>query len=399
MISNGQRQVVILGGARTPIGKFQGQLSGLPATELGAVAIRGALSRTGIDPAAVDEVLMGMVLQAGAGQAPARQAAIKAGIPATVSATTINKVCGSGMKAAMLGSQAIRSGDADLIIAGGMENMFQAPYSLPGAREGFRLLDKTAVDLAVHDGLWCAFEDWHMGSAAEWVATACDIPRERQDEFSVQSHQKALAAMERGAFKNEIEPVEVKGRKGASTIVDADESPRADTSMEVLRGLRPVFAKDGTITAGNAPGLNMGGAALVLAGADWAEAQGYAPKARILGYAQAGVDPKEIFLAPVKGVKQLLKQTGLKMEDFDLVEMNEAFAAQILADGDQLPGWDWDKVNVNGGAIALGHPIGATGARIIITLMNALEARGGKRGLATACLGGGEAVALAIEMA
>ena len=399
MISNGQRQVVILGGARTPIGKFQGQLSGLPATELGAVAIRGAISRTGIDPAAVDEVLMGMVLQAGAGQAPARQASIKAGVPATVSATTINKVCGSGMKAAMLGSQAIRSGDADLIIAGGMENMFQAPYSLPGARAGFRLLDKAAVDLAVHDGLWCAFENWHMGSAAEWVATACDIPRERQDEFSVQSHKKALAAMRRGAFKNEIEPVEIKGRKGAVIIVDADESPRADTSMEVLSGLRPIFAKDGTVTAGNAPGLNMGGAALVLAGADWAETHGHAPKARILGYAQAGVDPKEIFLAPVKGVTQLLKQTGLKMEDFDLVEMNEAFAAQILADGDQIPGWDWDKVNVNGGAIALGHPIGATGARLIVTLMNALEERGGKRGLATACLGGGEAVALAIEMA
>ncbi len=398
MNDHGKREVVILSGARTPIGSFEGQVSKLPATELGATAIRAAIERAGVDPARVDEVLMGMVLQAGAGQAPARQAAVKAGIPYSVSASTINKVCGSGMKAIMLASQAIRVGEADLMVTGGMENMYQAPYTLPDARAGFRLFDKQAVDLAVHDGLWCALEDWHMGAAADWVAQECQIPRDRQDEFALDSHRKAIAAIDSGAFAAEIVPVEVPGRKGAVTVVDTDESPRRDSSMEALGRLRPVFSKEGTVTAGNAPGLNSGGAALVVAGADWASEQGHRPKARVVGYAQAAGDPKEIFLAPVHGVKRLLEKTGLSLTDFDLIEINEAFAAQTLADGDLLPGWDWDKVNVNGGAIALGHPIGASGARIVVTLMHALAARGGKLGLATACLGGGEAVAMAIEM-
>ena len=398
MSENADRDVVILSGARTPIGSFQGEISKLPATQLGAAAVKAAVERAGIDPAAVDEVLMGMVLQAGAGQAPARQAAIGAGLPSTVSATTINKVCGSGTKAIMLGAQAIRAGDAACIVAGGMENMHQTPYALPGARAGYRLFHKEVRDLAVSDGLWCSFQDWHMGSAAEWVADACDIPRERQDRFALESHQKAVAAMDAGAFSAEIVAVEVPGRKGAVTLVEADESPRRDSSLEALGRLRPVFDKEGTVTAGNAPGLNSGGAALVIAGSDWVAGQGLEPMARVLGYAQAAVDPKEIFLAPVQGVRNLLDKTDLTMPDFDLVEINEAFAAQALADGDQLEGWDWERVNVNGGAIALGHPIGASGARIVVTLMHALAARGGRRGLATACLGGGEAVALAIEM-
>ena len=392
------REVVILSGARTPIGSFQGEVSKLPATKLGGAAIQAAVERSGIAPEAVDEVLMGMVLQAGAGQAPARQAAIAGGLPSSVSATTINKVCGSGTKALMLGSQAIRAGDADCIVAGGMENMFQTPYALPGARDGYRLFHKEVRDLAVSDGLWCSFKDWHMGSAAEWVAETCDIPRERQDEFALASHQKAVAAMESGAFDAEMVALDIPGRRGAVTHVDADESPRSDSSMEGLARLRTVFAKDGTVTAGNAPGLNSGGAALVIAGADWAEAQGHTPMARVMAYAQAAVDPKEIFLAPVQGVRNLLAKSNMSMADFDLVEINEAFAAQALADGDQIEGWDWDRVNINGGAIALGHPIGASGARIVVTLMHALAARGGKRGLATACLGGGEAVAIAIEM-
>jgi acetyl-CoA C-acetyltransferase len=393
-----EREVVILAARRTPIGKFEGGLAGVPAPELGAAAIRAALADAGVDPAAVDEVLMGNVLQAGVGQAPARQAALKAGLPGTVSATTINKVCGSGMKAVMLGAQAIRAGDADLIVAGGMENMYRAPYALPEARGGYRLNNGAIVDLAVHDGLWCALEDWHMGSAAEWVASECGITRPRQDQFALESHQRAVAAIDAGAFRREIVPVEVRDRRGAVTTVDTDEGPRRDTSPEALAKLRPAFDPAGTVTAGNAPGLNHGGAALVIAGRDWAAAHGRAPLARIVGYAQAAVAPKEIFLAPVKGVRALLERTGLAMADFDVVEINEAFAAQVLADGDSIPGWDWSRVNVRGGAIALGHPIGASGARILVTLLHTLADQGGRYGLATACLGGGEAVALAVEL-
>jgi acetyl-CoA C-acetyltransferase len=395
---NDPRDVVILSGARTPIGRFEGPLSSVPATTLGGVAIRAAVERAGIRPGDVDEVLMGQVLTGGVGQAPARQAALSGGLPATVGATTINKVCGSGMKAVMLASQAIRAHDADVIVAGGMENMYLAPYAMPGARQGYRLNDQQVIDLAVHDGLWCAIEDWHMGQAAEWVATACDVPRERQDELAVASHQRAAAATAAGAFAEEIAPVEVTDRKGNVTRIDADESIRPDTSREALARLKPAFQQEGTVTAGNAPGLNAGAAALVVTAGDWADAAGHRPLGRILGFAQAAVPPKEIFLAPVEGVQRLLAKTGLTMADFDLVEINEAFAAQVLADGDNIPGWDWSKVNVRGGAIALGHPIGASGARILVTLLHALKQTGGRRGLATACLGGGEAVAMAVEL-
>lgn len=391
------RDVVILSAARTPIGRFDGQVSALPATALGAAAIRAAVARSGIRPTDVDEVIMGQVLQAGAGQSPARQAAIGSGLPPSIGATTVNKVCGSGMKAVTLGAQAIRSLDADCIVAGGMENMYQAPYAMPGARQGYRLNDQQVKDLAVHDGLWCSFENQHMGLSAEWVAETCGIPRERQDQFALESHHKAAQAMASGAFQAEIVALEVPGRKGEVTVVDRDESVRADTSLEALGRLRPAFKTDGSVTAGNAPGLNSGGAALVVAGADWAAGRGLAPMARIVGFAQAAVEPQRIFLAPVEGVQRLLAKTGLAMADFDLVEINEAFAAQVLADGDSLPGWDWSRVNVRGGAVALGHPIGASGARILVTLLYALRDTGGKLGLATACLGGGEAVAMAVE--
>jgi acetyl-CoA C-acetyltransferase len=370
----------------------------VPAVELGAVAIAAAVERAGIDPAQVDETLMGCVLQGGQGQNPARQASVKGGLPPSVGATTINKVCGSSLKTVVMAAQAIRVGDDDCFVAGGMENMYLAPYALPGARAGYRMTNKTALDLAVHDGLWCAHQDWHMGRAAEWVAREGEITRERQDQFAYESHQKAIKAMEAGHFEREIAPVEVKGRKGAVTVVDTDETPRADTSLEVLAKLRAAFEKDGSVTAGNAPGLCHGAAALTVAGDDWAETNGYKPVARIMGHAEAAVEPIQLFLAPVYAIEKLLAQRKMTMDDFDLVELNEAFAAQVLADGDRIAGWDWDKVNVRGGAIALGHPIGASGARIIVTLVHALQDLGKKRGIAGACLGGGEAVAVAVEL-
>jgi acetyl-CoA C-acetyltransferase len=397
-MTNDHRDVVILAGARTPAGRFEGALAAVPSVELGATAVRAALARSGVDPAEVDEALMGCVLQGSLGQNPARQASIRAGLPPNVGATTVNKVCGSSMKAMMFGAQAIRSGDADCIVAGGMENMYLAPYVLPGARAGYRMGNQTVVDMAVNDGLWCVFQNWHMGSSAEWVADHCHITRERQDQFAYDSHQKAVRAMAAGAFKREIAPVEVKDRKGNVTVVDTDETPRADTSLEALARLRPAFNPTGTVTAGNAPGLCHGGAATVLAGADWAAAKGLKPVARVLGYAQAGVEPIQLFLAPIHAVARLMDVTGLSVPDFDLVELNEAFAAQVLADGDQTPGWDWNKVNVRGGAIALGHPIGASGARIMVTLIHALQDTGGRRGFGAACLGGGEAVAFAVEL-
>jgi len=387
----------ILSAARTPIGKFGGGLSTVPATELGATAIRAAVERAGIVPERIDEVLMGQVLQAGAGQAPARQAALRAGLPNGVSATTINKVCGSGLKAVMLGAAAIRAGDAHAIVAGGMENMNLGPYLLPGARAGYRLGDQAVVDSTVHDGLWCAICDVHMGIHAERVAAKHDVGREAQDAFALRSHQRALAAMEAGRFADEIVPVEVPGKKGP-TIVDTDENPRADTSAEALARLKPAFQPDGgTVTAGNAPGITDGAAALVLASAEALERDGLKPMARILGYAQADVAPEWLFEAPIDGVRRLLAKLDAGLEEFDLIEINEAFAGQVLADGNAL-GFDWDKVNVNGGAIALGHPIGASGARVLTTLLYELRRRGGRRGLATLCLGGGGAVALAVEM-
>ena len=390
-------EVFLLSAARTPIGKFGGGLSTVPATQLGAVAIRAAVERAGIDPERVDEVFMGQVIQAGAGQAPARQAALGAGLPNGVGATTINKVCGSGLKAVMLGAASIRAGDAEVIVAGGMENMNLGPYLLPGARAGYRLGNAELVDATVHDGLWCAICDVHMGMHAERVAAKHDVSRAAQDEFAVRSHERALAAIAAGRFTDEIVPVEVPGKKGP-TIVDTDENPRSDTSLEALARLKPAFQPDGgTVTAGNAPGITDGAAALVLASDSAVTGDGLKPIARITGYAQADVAPEWLFEAPIDGVRRLLTKLDLRLDEFDLIEINEAFAAQVLADGNAL-GFDWDRVNVNGGAIALGHPIGASGARVLTTLLYELRRRGGRRGLATLCLGGGGAVALAVEM-
>jgi acetyl-CoA C-acetyltransferase len=388
--------VFILSAARTPIGKFGGGLSTVPATDLGATAIRAAVERSGIAPEKVDEAIMGQVIQAGAGQAPARQAALKAGLPEGVSATTINKVCGSGMKAVMLGAASIRAGDANVIVAGGMENMNLGPYLLPGARAGYRLGNAELVDSTVHDGLWCATCDVHMGMHAERVATKHEVTREAQDEFALRSHQRAVAAIEEGRFRDEIAAVTVEGKKGPITV-DTDENPRPDTSLEALARLKPAFEPDkGTVTAGNAPGITDGAAALVIASEETVNADGLHPIAKITGYAQADVAPEWLFEAPIHGVKRLIERVGGSLDDYDLIEINEAFAAQVLADGNAL-GFDWDRVNVNGGAIALGHPIGASGARVLTTLLYELRRRGGRKGLATLCLGGGGAVAMAVE--
>jgi acetyl-CoA C-acetyltransferase len=398
-------QVFIVSAARTPIGKFGGSLADVPATTLGGIAIRAAVERAGIANDAVDEVLMGQVLQAGVGQAPARQALLKGGLADTTSATTINRVCGSGMKAIMLGAAEIRAGDADIVVAGGMENMNQGPYLLPKARFGYRLGNAEMIDSTVQDGLWCSVEGCHMGTHAERVAIKDHVSRGDQDQLALQSHQKALAAIAAGRFRDEIVPVPI--RKGKEEVLfDTDEGPRADTSLEALARLKPVFAlpsgedrgdaTDGTVTAGNAPGITDGAAATVVASERAVERLGLKPLARIVGYSQAEVAPKWLFLAPVKGVQKLLDKTGMTMDAFDLIEINEAFAAQVLADGREL-GFDWGKVNVNGGAIALGHPIGASGARVVATLLYELRRREGRYGLATLCLGGGGSVAMAFE--
>ncbi len=389
--------VVIVGAARTPIGRFNGAFAGLTATQLGAAAIRAAVERAGIDPASVSECIMGNVVGAGLGQAPARQAALGAGLPDSVGALTINKVCGSGMKAAMLGSALIRSGEAELIVAGGMENMSRVPYFLANARQGYRLGNGELTDALIHDGLWCPFEHHHMGNSAEWIATHHQVTREQQDAFAFQSQHRAIAAMDAGRLSAEIAPVAVLGPRGQTTLVDTDENPRRDTSMPALAKLKPAFAADGTVTAGNAPGITDGAAALVLMGASRAAALGLTPLARIAGFAQAAVKPIELFTAPTFAVGRLLQRTGTSIDDYDLFEINEAFAAQVVANVRAL-GIDPDRLNVNGGAIALGHPIGASGARVIVTLINALRQRGGRRGMAALCLGGGEAVAMAIEL-
>jgi acetyl-CoA C-acetyltransferase len=404
--SNGQ--VYLVSAARTPIGKFNGALADVPATTLGGIAIRAAMERSGLPAGtAVDEVLMGQVLQAGVGQAPARQAALKGGLGDGTSATTINRVCGSGLKSIMLGAAEIRAGDAEIVVAGGMENMNQGPYLIPRARFGYRLGNAEMIDATVHDGLWCSTESCHMGTHAERVAMKDNVSRADQDQFALESHQKALAAISDGRFMEEIVPVPV--RKGKETVeFDTDEGPRADTSIEALTRLKPVFAlpdpepasssgmPDGTVTAGNAPGITDGAAATVVVSERVVERYGLKPLARIVGYAQAEVEPKWLFLAPVKGVQKLLARIEMPIESFDLVEINEAFAAQVLADGREL-GFDWSKVNVNGGAIALGHPIGASGARIVATLLHELQRREGRYGLATLCLGGGGSVAMAFE--
>jgi len=397
------RTPVIVGAARTPIGKFLGALSALSAPELGAVAIREALKRSQVPAEDVQEVIMGHVIQGGTGQAPARQAALKAGLPATVSAVTVNKVCGSGLKAVMLASQAIKAGDAQVVVAGGQESMSNAPYYVYGMRNGVKLTDQKMVDGMIKDGLWCASCDVHMGSHAEYTASKAEVTREEQDEFAAASHRKAIAAIESGKFRSEIARVEIPGKKGP-TVVDTDEGPRKDTSTETLSKLRPAFpGKNGqganlTVTAGNSSSLNDGAAAIVVVSEQYANEHNLEILGRITGYATGATAPEDLFFAPIKAVRNLMAKTGKKIEDFDLIEANEAFASQALADGDEL-GWDWKRVNVNGGAIALGHPIGASGARVLTTLLYAMKDRGAKTGLATLCLGGGDAVALSVERA
>jgi acetyl-CoA C-acetyltransferase len=390
-------EVVIVSAARTPIGRFQGTLSTIPATDLGGIAIKAAVERAGIDGALVSEVLMGNVVQAGEGQAPARQAGIGGGLPASVGATTINKICGSGLKAVMLAAQAIRSGDGDVFVAGGMESMNLAPYYLTKARTGYRMGNAEMIDGMIHDGLWCAFEHHHMGSSAEWIAREYGVSRQDQDDLALRSHQRALAAMDAGRFKDEIVPVPIAQRKGPPVLFDTDETPRRETSLEALARLKPAFEAGGTVTAGNAPPISDGAAALVVMSAKKAAELGMQPLARVTAYAQAAVKPLEIFTAPIFAVRRLMERLGVGIDHFDLIEVNEAFAAQTIADGREL-GMDWDKVNVNGGAVALGHPIGCSGARVLVTLLYALQHHNLKTGLATLCLGGGEGVALSVEM-
>jgi acetyl-CoA C-acetyltransferase len=385
----------LLSAARTPIGKYLGALAEVSAPQLGGVAVTETLRRARAPVERVDEVIMGNVIQAGVGQNPARQAALKAGLPDTIAAFTVNKVCGSGLKAVMLAAQAIRAGDAELIVAGGMESMSRAPYLLFGARGGWKYGDQKAVDAMIHDGLWCAFEDWHMGEAAEHVATKCGVSRAEQDHFAAQSQHRAASAWEAGAFEAEIASVTV-GSGAKARIVSRDEGIRPDTSPEGLAKLKPSFREGGTVTAGNSSTLSDGAAAVVVGSARATERLGMKPLARVVAYATSGIAPKDIFLAPVLAVRQVLDKASLRLGDIDLFELNEAFAAQMLACGKEL-GLDGSKVNVNGGAIALGHPIGASGARVLVTLLYALERRGLKRGLASLCLGGGNAVAMVVE--
>jgi acetyl-CoA C-acetyltransferase len=385
----------ILSAARTPIGKFLGGLSELSAPKLGAVVVAEAVKRAGVKPADVDEVVMGCVVQAGVGQAPARQAAIFGGLPDTIAAYTVNKVCGSGLKAVMLAAQSIKAGDASVVVAGGMESMSRAPFLLPNVRTGYKYGDQTAKDSLVQDGLWCAFENWAMGEAAEHIATKCGVSRADQDRFSAQSHKRAAAAWESGAFAKEVVHVTV-GSGAKATTVTKDEGIRADSTAEGLGKLRPAFRPDGTVTAGNASQLSDGAAAVVVASGDAAGKLGAKPLARIVAYATSGVSPKDIFIAPVPAVQMVLAKAGLKLGDIDLFELNEAFAAQMLACGKEL-GLDEAVVNVNGGGVALGHPIGASGARVLVTLIHALHARQLRYGLASLCLGGGNAVAMIVE--
>ena len=390
-----ERTPVILSATRTPIGRYLGGLSALAAPELGAAAIREVVKRAGVDAGAVEDVIMGHVLQGGTGQAPARQAALKAGLPGTVAALTINKVCGSGLKAVMLAAQAIKAGEGHCLVAGGMESMSNGPHYVFGMRGGVKFGHQKMVDGVIHDGLWCSFGDNHMGMYAEYTAKKAGITRAEQDEFALASHQKAVAAQEACRFKEQIVPVEIAGRKG-STVIDKDEGPRKDTSLEALAALKPAFDPKGSVTAGNAPGMNDGASAVVVASEAFAKAHGLRVLARITQYATGGGEPKELFFAPIVAVQQLMRRSRTGIGDYDLIEANEAFAVQALADGKAL-GWDWERVNVNGGAVALGHPIGASGARVLTTLLYAMANRQATTGLATLCLGGGEAVALSVE--
>ncbi|QLC73744.1 acetyl-CoA C-acetyltransferase [Pseudomonas sp. LPB0260] len=390
------QEVVIVAATRTAIGSFQGSLAGIPAVELGAAVIRRLLEQTGLNGAEVDEVILGQVLTAGAGQNPARQAAIHAGLPHAVPALTLNKVCGSGLKALHLGAQAIRCGDAEVIIAGGMENMSLAPHVVPNMRSGLRMGHGKLIDTMIHDGLWDAFNDYHMGITAENLVEKYGISRAEQDAFAAASQRKAAAAIESGRFAEEITPILIPQRKGEPKAFVTDEQPRAGTTPESLAALKPAFKKDGSVTSGNASSLNDGAAAVLLMSAAKAEALGLPVLARIAAYANAGVDPAIMGIAPVSATRRCLDKAGWSLEQLDLIEANEAFAAQALAVGKEL-GWDADKVNVNGGAIALGHPIGGSGCRVLVTLLHEMIKRDAKKGLATLCIGGGQGVALAIE--
>jgi len=390
-------EAYIVSACRSAIGVLHSGLGKLSGPQLGSMAIKEAVKRSKVDPKDIDEVIMGQVVQGGAGQAPARQAAIHGGIPAEVPCMTINKVCGSGLKAVMLAAQSIRAGDQDVIVAGGMESMSQTPYVIRGAKTGTRFGHGKLDDIMVSDGLWDSFNNFHMGSAAEYTRKKVDITREEQDEFAYNSHRKACAAMDSGKFDAEIFPVEIPQRKGDPIIFNKDEGPRPDISLEKLAKLRPAFEKDGTVTAGNAPGLNDGSSALMVVSGKYMKEKGLKPLAKVIDYTAVGTEPIDLFFSPIYAVQKLMKKMNVDINHWDLIEANEAFAAQALADGKGL-NWDWDRVNVHGGAVALGHPIGASGARVLTTLIYALKDRNLKTGLATLCLGGGNAVAMAIEL-
>jgi acetyl-CoA C-acetyltransferase len=404
-MSDGDRTAVIVGAARLPTGRFLGGLSSLSAPELGAKAIAAVVERSGVDPNELEDVIMGNVVQAGTGQAPARQAAIGAGLPPEIPALTINKVCGSGLKAVMLAAQAIKAGEMRAAVAGGMESMSNAPYLVQGYRDGVKFGDRKLIDALIHDGLWCSFGNCHMGGHAEYTALKAGVTREEQDEFAAESHRKAVAAIDSGAFADEIVPVEIAGRKGQVTIVDTDEPPRRDTNVEALSKLRPAFAGDAppevtepSVTAGNAPGLNDGGAATVVTSEAFARAHGLDILGRVSAYSVGATAPRELFFAPIDAVRRLMAKEGTSIDDYGLIEVNEAFAVQAIADARELD-MDLDRVNVRGGAIALGHPIGASGAKILTTLLYAMRDMDVDRGMATLCLGGGNAVALSVERA
>ena len=390
------KNAVIVSACRTPVGRFLGGLSSFSAGKLGALVVKEAVRRAGIEPGQIEECIMGNVLQAGVGQNPARQAAHWGGIPDEVGSFTVNKVCGSGLKSVMLAAQAIRAGDHDVIVAGGTESMSNAPYLLPQARTGYRLGNGTLIDAMVHDGLWDVYNDFHMGIAAELIAEKYGVTREDQDKFALESQQKAVAAMESGKFDAEILPVEVTQRKGDPIVVKADEGPRKDTTLEALAKLKPAFKKDGTVTAGNAPSVNDGASALVVMSDAKAKELGAKPMARIVAYATGGTEPQWLFYAPVVAVRKLMDKMGVSIDHWDLIEANEAFSAQALVDGRELE-WDWKKVNVNGGAIALGHPVGCTGTRMVVTLLHEMMKQNLSRGLATACVGGGVGGAIIVE--
>ncbi len=391
------KKPVIVSAARTPTGKFQGALKGFTAPDLGAIAIKEAVKRAGIDPARVDEVIMGCVVQAGIGQAPARQAALKAGLPPEVSALTINMVCGSGLRAVALAGQSVQLGDSDFVVAGGMESMSNIPYALQTARDGFRMGNQIATDLMIHDGLWCPFENWHMGNTGEVVAEKHQITRETQDDYAYNSHRKAAEAQAAGRFSDEIVPVEIPQKKGDPIVLDYDEPVRAETTIDALGKLKPAFKKDGgTVTAGNAPGVNDGASALVVTSSEKAAELGIEPLGRIVSYAVSGIEPKLIMLAPIEGVRRAVAKAGWALEDVELFELNEAFSVQALGVMKEL-GIDPEKVNVNGGAVALGHAIGNSGGRVLTTLLYEMKRRGAKRGVAGLCLGGGNSVAMAVE--